>query len=363
MVKRKKSHFDERGSRGSNQFVEDDPRLAEALAAVESHGSMRAAAAALGIARATLYRRHRRALEEKQRKEGPEIIAPSFSDDDLHVTEIVGLMKDRFTKRHEHHLAKKWMTFNIMREGPIGITWLGDPHVDDDGCNWPKLDEDLDSIVNTPGMYGASIGDATNNWVGRLLAQFGNQETSKKTAGKLVKYMLEKVGSDWLLWILGNHDLWNDGAQYLRAMGCGIVVMEDWQAQITLKFTNDREARIWAAHDFPGHSQWNTMHAAQKAAHMKDWAHLYICGHKHNWALHQEESASKEFVYWLGRARGYKFIDDYGEKLGHASQQEGASIVSVFDPEAENMVSFLQCFADVQEAADYLTYKRKKRGY
>jgi|TARA_Y100000296_G_scaffold20276_1_gene24072 hypothetical protein len=336
------------------EFGPTHPDVVRAKALREEFGTVAAVVTEMGLNRSKVQRLLR--VEGAE----PPITPPELPDDDIPVEDIVGLMKTRFEKRYEHHKAKKWMPFKVMMDGPIGICWLGDPHVDDDGCNWPKLDEDLDSIVGTEGMFGASIGDATNNWVGRLLAQYARQETSKTTAGKLTKYLMEKVGRDWLIWLIGNHDEWNDGAHYLREMGSHIVVMEDWQAQITLKFPNGRDARIWAAHDFPGHSQWNTMHAAQKAAHMKDWAHLYICGHKHNWALHQEESASKEFIYWLARARGYKFIDDYGGKLGHASQQEGASIVSVFDPDAENMASFLHCYADVQEAAEFLTWKRSK---
>jgi len=137
--------------------------------------------------------------------------------------------------------------------------------------------------------------------------------------------------------------------------------MEEWQAKFKLVFPNKKECRIWAAHDFPGHSMWNTMHGAQRAAHMKEEAHLYICGHTHNWALHQEESASREFVYWLARARGYKFMDDYAEKLGHFSQDNGAAILTIIDPDAASQAGFVQCYADVEHGADVLTYMRSRK--
>jgi hypothetical protein len=73
-----------------------------------------------------------------------------------------------------------------------------------------------------------------------------------------------------------------------------------------------------------------------------------------------EENAHREFVYWLVRSRGYKYIDEFAERLGHASQQHGATICAVIDPTAESEVRFVQCFADLAEAADYLSWKRSR---
>lgn len=105
---------------------------------------------------------------------------------------------------------------------------------------------------------------------------------------------------------------------------------------------------------------WNSLHSAQRAAHHQEMAHLYVCGHKHNWATHQEESASRGFVYWLARARGYKWVSDHAEKMGHAAQQEGASITAILDPDAKSEAGFISCFPDMDEAVDYLNWKRSR---
>ena len=76
--------------------------------------------------------------------------------------------------------------------------------------------------------------------------------------------------------------------------------------------------------------------------------------------MHQEESASKQFVYWLARARGYKYIDHFGELLGHAPQQEGATITAIINPEAKSMSGLMQCYADLDEAVDYLKFLRSR---
>jgi len=110
------------------------------------------------------------------------------------------------------------------------------------------------------------------------------------------------------------------------------IAMHDWQAKGTLSSPNGHDLRMWVAHNFPGTSQWNKLHGAQKAAQMKDWAHLYVAGHHHNWALHQEEHDHRNFVYWLARVRGYKSMDDYADGLGFGEQAYGSAVVAVIDP-------------------------------
>jgi hypothetical protein len=106
---------------------------------------------------------------------------------------------------------------------------------------------------------------------------------------------------------------------------------------------------------------WNPLHAQQKRAKFTQEAVLYISGHRHHWALAQYEDEWTNIVYWVARAKGYKTDDPFAEKLGHGEQRQGEAITAVFDPEAESETAFLVCFANVQEAAEYLRWKRAKR--
>ncbi len=289
-----------------------------------------------------------------------EITSPPILDDDIPVEEIISSMVKRFDKRHEAHKAKKWMPFKVNSNLPIAIGFVGDPHLDDDGCNYPQLMKDVEIFKNTEGLYAINIGDTTNNWVGRLTKEYANQETSRSTAGKLVEWFLRDSGIKWMMWIMGNHDTWNFGSEWLSKVVYGKVTMNDWRAQFKLVFPNGRECLIDAAHNHTGHSQWNPLHGQQKASVMAGIAHIYIAGHLHNWALMQNECSHTHRVYWLGRARGYKHIDHYGENLGFGSQNYGSTVTFVIDPEATD-ANFVRGFADLQEAADYLTYLREKR--
>lgn len=327
----------------------DQAKCKEAHELLQIHGDSGKASRASGIHHTTLLRR---AKEYK-----PEVQLPQFPEDDIPVTDLIDGMAKRYEQKANYQKAFKWFPVRMNENKPVGVVFVGDPHVDDDGCNWPLLRRDCE-IMSCPGIYAINIGDVNNNWAGRLTHLYANQETSKKTAWKLSKWLLRDSGIRWLAWLDGNHGAWGDGSQIAREMNIAHIPMSDWQAQLKLVF-KDWECRIWAAHDFAGHSMWNTLHASQKAAHMKDWAHIYASGHKHNWALHQEESASKDFVYWLARTRGYKFIDDHAERFGHQSQKYGASIMAVINPLSRDDVTRIQCFADLEQGADYLAYLRK----
>lgn len=337
-----------------------DDECQEVLKAYETAGGNQTQAAGLmGLIRQTYMNRLTIARSRKDTLK-PTIELPQFPDDDISIEEIIDSQTKRFEKRYAHHKSKKWYSIKVNLNGPIGVSFIGDPHLDDNHCNWSLLRHHCDLHKKTEGLFAVNIGDTTNNWIGKLLAQFGNQDSSQATARKLAKWFLADSGMTWIAWLIGNHDAWNDGGTILKGMGGHIVNMEEWQAQFRLVFPNGRECKIWAAHDFRGHSMWNSLHAPQKAAHTKAEADIYACGHTHNWAMHQEESASREFTYWLIRSRGYKFVDDYAEKLGHASQKEGASVTTIINPDATTSAGFVQSFADMDSAADYLKFLRKR---
>lgn len=288
---------------------------------------------------------------------------PVFPDDDIPIEDVIKSMSARYQRMEHAKNAKRWFPIEIGSNAPIGLAMVGDPHLDDNGTNWTQLQSDIAVMRDTPGLFALNLGDTTNgSWPGKLMRLWANQDTSQKTQRRLAEWFLAKSGIRWLVWLLGNHDAWGEGSEILRRMNAEQIPMEDWQARFKLVFPNQRECKIWAAHDFKGNSQWNSLHGPQKAAHTKAEAHIYAAGHTHNWALHQEESASKEFIYWLARARGYKHIDEYAELIGHQSQKEGSSILAVINPTAKTESSFVQCFADLEHGADYLTFIRKKAG-
>jgi hypothetical protein len=338
--------------------------LAEALRVYEAAGcNLATAANSLGIARSTLQNRIRRAQKAAiAPATDPEsaIELPAFPDDDVPTKEIIELLSKRFQKRKASFDAHSWFTVKVKENQPIGILWMGDPHVDDNGCNWPALIRDAELCRTVDGLYGANIGDSTNNWSDRLVKLYANQDTSVATARKLARWLMIDSGIPWLVYLLGNHDLWGDGAAILAQMaklhGTQKIVCHDWEARFSLKFPNGRDFRIFAAHDFAGNSMWNPLHGPLRASKMGGEADLYVCGHRHNWGVYRYENADRGRIQTVIRARGYKFLDDYARRLGIIEQQDGCSILTVLDPATGSLLAF----EDAATGADYLTWLRKR---
>ena len=114
----------------------------------------------LGIHIATLYRRlqYKREMTEASATKVKSDSLPNFhrwdvpedehvdfsdldSDDnydefDMPIEELIEARRERF-KRYDGKRKKKHIRdIGVNIKGPIAITHFGDPHVDDDGCNW-----------------------------------------------------------------------------------------------------------------------------------------------------------------------------------------------------------------------------------
>lgn len=328
----------------------------EAVRLVEQHGGVRQAARAIGVDPQTI----RRGLKKiSSAHETPEAIFPDLPSSELPADKLI----DQACSRFETHLAardaRKWFEIKIKSNKPIGVCFVGDPHIDNNGTNWPLLRDHIRILEETDGMHAVGIGDLTDNWTGRLVRLYADQEMSKKQAWKLAKYLLKDTKIRWLAHLLGNHDAWGDGPYLIKANAQTVVPVCEWQARFRLTFPNGRDIKVHAAHDFPGSSIWNKMHGAQKAAMLYERADIYACGHKHEWQCVEGENANRDFCYWLIRSRGYKYIDSYADQLGYASQRYGASITAVIDPSAEGPTR-VRCFPDLAEAAEFLTWKRSR---
>ena len=334
-----------------------------ALDAVAEHGTIQAAAAALGFNERSFRRTLKRAKAAKSGKQ-PErqFTALPSPDGELSYQELVEYRCRVYQRKAAQKKAQEWRPVKFKTAEPTGIVVIGDPHVDDDGCDWPQLRADTDTIVSTPGLFAGSIGDNTNNWIGRLQRLYANQSTTASQAWRLCEgWLNELIEPGKLLFLVrGNHDMWSGAGDphnwIMRGSG---AVDQDWQAQMSLEWPGCSSVRLWAAHDFKGHSQYNPLHAHKKK-HL--WhggqADVYIAGHRHHWALAQEEDEAGKLV-WFCRARGYKAIDSYADLLGHRGQDYGASITIICNPAATGPTR-IQCFANVQEAAEYLTWLRSR---
>lgn len=284
--------------------------------------------------------RSRMAVKQEMMQEAPKL--PDFPADDIPVESIIETLSRRFAQKSEHREAKRWFRIQMPSDEPFAIMWWGDPHLDSPGCNWPLLRSHV-KLSHTPGVYSVNLGDSLDNWAtgSRLVRLYAHSDTSVETARKLARWFMRDAGVHWLLWLLGNHDLWegHTPAAWMSEVAGNSLLVSAHGAQFILACPS-HEFRIHASHDFPGFSQFNPLHGAKRRAQVAEAADIYICGHRHNWAVHREEHPERGFTYSLIRARGYKYIDEHADALGLEGQAHGASILTVFDPRSGRHYNF-----------------------
>jgi len=337
------------------------------LKAFKRHGSIKAAAEATGMGRQALRLGVQTAKERglDQDSAAEDVVEfPDFPADDLPIDRMLDMAEERAELRKQSYEARTWFPVKVKDDKPIGVLWFGDPHLDDGGCDWKLLRRYAHLCKSTPGLFGANIGDTTNNWSGRLAALFAKQDTSQKTARRFASWFMLDSGITWLLWLEGNHDGWADGSDILRLMAAKHktqkIVCHDWEARFVLQFKNGCEIRVNAAHDFAGNSMWNPLHGAVKAAKHGDHVDLLVCGHLHNWAISQWEMAAQGNIPLMIRVKGFKTYDQYAMRLGHYEQKEGAAILTIIDPRATSRAGRVTAYADVEHGVEYLKWLRSK---
>src|SRR5690606_20743975 len=125
------------------------------------------------------------------------------------------------------------------------------PHIDDNGCAWPLLKQHIQICKATPGMHAVNIGDVSNDWGGRLIRKYADQDTSIHTARRLVEWFLLDSGVSWLVWLHGNHQHMGGSValheQMNKRYGTQCVPMLDWEARFRLEFPNGESFKINAA--------------------------------------------------------------------------------------------------------------------
>ena len=316
----------------------------------------------MGVDNSTISRYLRKAGIECNGHFRREIDPQPLPSANLDVHEIIAFREKQFEQKQIFKQQNKWREIKINTTDPVVLIFFGDPHLDDDGMNWPLLKEHI-ALSKLPNVYGINVGDTTNNWAGKLVRLYAHQDLGVESARKLAKWFLCEAGIKWFCWIFGNHDQWADGGTILELMNTEGVVMEDWQARVTAIFPTGLKVPIWIAHNFPGNSQWNLLHGPMKAAKMRGGAAIYACGDLHTWGLHHEELPDTGEIFWAIRSRGYKYIDHYAHTRGFPQLQHGASIAAVIDPQASTPIESVVCFADPAKAVQYqkaILHARKK---
>ena len=283
---------------------------------------------------------------------------PSLPEDDLPVEEIIALRAREFAQKRAREEAAKLIPIQIKIHGPIGILHFGDPHLDDDGTDIGEAFRHAELTRTVDGLFGANLGDTTNNWVGRLARLYADQNMGRKRAVKVAEHFIKSAR--WLYIIAGNHDMWSGSDDPIKwiASGCNSFYAPS-EIRCELRFPKGDPFRINARHDFAGHSQWNPVHGLMKAFQMGFRDHLFVAGHKHESGYGMLKDCDSGIAGQMVRVASYKIYDRYAKERGFRDNSFGPACVTVIDPMLpDTHPDRCKVFWDVDEGVRYLQFKR-----
>lgn len=326
-------------------------------AAYLEHGNYRKVAKIFGCTeRAAAYQVERfKAKIEKEPKRAEVADLPSG---ELDIGELLERRGAEFERKKAFWEARRCIPVKVKIGGPFGIHFFGDPHLDDPGTDIPRLRQDVALIKKTPAMLAANVGDATNNWVGRLAVKYADQETTKWQGWQLTEWFIGELRAAWLFLVAGNHDLWSGTGDPLNWIARSAkTIYEPSQVRLVLKASGD-EIYVNTRHEFPGSSQYNAAHGPQKASIFGYRDHLNTCGHKHKSGYSVFWDAQQRRLCHNVQVAAYKVYDDFARERGFPDLHISPSVTAVITPGAPEQGK-IHIFWDLEEGADFLKFKRR----
>ena len=259
-------------------------------------------------------------------------------------------------KRAKHNPAR----LVTLPAEPMAIAIIGDPHVDNDGCDWSALHDHI-KLLSEPGVLITCIGDMQDNWIGRLGKLYANSSSLASEGWKASEWLLSQ--GQWLAVVGGNHDAWShvpglDPLQWLCKQN-GVKCYDPDELRLYLQWRDrpDLEALvIKLRHDFRGRSWFHPTHGPHKEALLDGEAHIFAAGHIHQWGELTSEHRRGRVTSAI-RVRGYKKADGYAKRGGFPEQQHGESALVVVQPEIEGP-GRCQIFWDLASGIKWLRHLR-----
>lgn len=275
--------------------------------------------------------------------------------------ELIDLLAARHAARKVADDAKTLYDVRIGISGPIGVAFFGDPHVDDPGCAWGDLKRDVDLCRDTKGLFAVSVGDARNNWVGRLSRLYANQEVTAKQAITLIEWFFSRV--PWLLTIGGNHDGWGkehgDAAEIIHRLMSHPGLYQDHGARLRLILPQGDPVTVHVRHDFPGGSQFNPAHALVRETLFGFRDHVLVCGHRHSTGYIPIHHKDPPRLCQGLRVGTYKDFDEHAREKHFHGENWARGMGVVIDPAlAGDPVRYVKTLFSIEETAEYLTWRR-----
>lgn len=283
---------------------------------------------------------------------------------------LIELLKTESQRKFKSVESKRNIDVKIDIDGPIAVSFFGDPHIDNENCDWTELHNDIETVKKTEGMFAGNVGDQTDNWVGRLSRLFQNQKISRSEALQLVEWMFKEV--PWLFIVMGNHDHWNSDTgnvlDYIFKLAEVPGYKVEHDARFNLHFPNKNIATVRARHNFKGRSVMNPVHSMVKETQLNVKDDILICGDWHHagyqpiWYNEGGKGTAHggPILCHAIRVGTYKKYDDFAIECGFKEENWTANMVAIIDPYATHPRDKVKIEYSTEAGADRLTWMRSK---
>lgn len=324
--------------------------------AADNDWSPRATARALGLSYSSgISQRIRRLRDSCLSVDRP----PSS---DVPIAELLDARERRAERRRKAEESGKLIRIRLPERGPFGLMVFGDPHLDDDGTDIGLLRRHTEMVKRSSGVYACTVGDITNNWVGRLARLYADQGTTAREAWQLAQWWLEELRGRWAFIVGGNHDAWSGAGDPLDWISGQVdALYQSAEVRAALTLPGGRQFIVNCRHDHPGHSMWNSAHGPAKAIQLGPRDHVAVAGHRHVSGYNVVKSPDDGRICHAIRVPSYKVFDRYARDHGFRDQNFGPGCLITFDPALpDSHPDAIKPWWDPLEGAEFLAWKRKR---
>lgn len=259
----------------------------------------------------------------------PESDLPSFD-------ELIERRTAQTARRLKADRARELIDVALHTEGPFGIALIGDPHIDNPGCNLELLLEHTELIAKTPGLYGLCVGDVQDGWVGRLARLWAHQGISAAESQVLVDGWLAMFKGKLVALVEGNHDCWvhgvTGGSPLAWIQSHAGTVTQAHGVRLRISTDDGQTVTINARHDFPGRSQYNAAHGPNKSLLFGCRDDVAVAGHTHEFGIGVRLNPETRAPMHAVRLGSYKHSDEYAAQLGLLDNNVTECAVLMVDP-------------------------------
>lgn len=221
--------------------------------------------------------------------------------------------------------------------GPVAIAFTGDWHCGAKGVEYGKLNETLDTIRETDGLYAVGMGDYAEGvsiHSKAAPALYTGLFNSGDEQERYVKMRFDRAWGKWIAIISGNHDEWlykHAGLTRMSRIAADLEIPHFGEGGGTI-YANVGDARyaIGVRHNAPGNSRLNTTNSQRRM--FDDWPqwdnlHVAVIAHLHHNDLHIASRKGQRCVYLRS---GTNKVHDAYAKAGGFTPEWGVPLVILY---------------------------------